>query len=221
MQTLRADIHWQLQALHIDQLLRLLHFKQEGKNQKGRNDKCQLSGGATVRIHAPTWFSKKNQSSSFDSFTAWCKASLNHKTCLLLIHPASAFQTQHSPHTCPYHSNGLRLQCSPPGTYRRSLLPYWYSLKRFDYSGPYLQHTHQHLWDKTRRWNTWVKKPSGKSIKRNVYIRNLPQTMLSFVICASEANGKRRALWSFLGMKFDVDVLKSLRQSSGYFQLET
>lgn len=50
---------------------------------------------------------------------------------------------------------------------------------------------------------------------------NLPQTLLSLVICASEANRKRRALWSFDGMKFDGDVLKTLRQSTSYFQLET
>ena len=171
-------------------------------------------------ILTPTRFFKKNQNSSFDSVTVWCKASPNPKTCLLLIHPALAFQTQHSPHTCPYRSNGLRLQCSPPGICRHSPLPYWYSLTHFDYSGPYLQHTRQHLWDKTRRQDTWVMKPSGKSIKRNVYVMNLPQTMLSLVICASEANG-RRALWSFLGMKFDGDVLKNLRQSTSYFQLET
>lgn len=187
------------------------------KESKRRHYKCQLSGGATVRIHAPTRFFWMNQSSSFDSFTAWCKASPNHRTCFFLIQSVPAFWPQYSPQTCPYRSNGVRLQRSPPGTYRHSSLPYWYSMTHFDYSGPYLQHTRQHLWNTTSKWDTWVMKTVGKFIKINAYIMSISQTMMSLVICASEANGNRRDLWSFLGMKFDGDVLKSLRQSTSYF----
>lgn len=160
MQTLRGDIHWQLQALHIDQLLRLPHFKQGGRNHKGRN--------------------------------------------------ASAFQTEKGPHTCSYHSNGLHLQCSLPGIYRRSHLPYWYSRTRFDCSGPCVQHTRQCL-RQNKGQDTWVRKPSHQ-------LTHLHHGSHSVLCCAVLCS--HLCMWSkweekdfvvFFGTKFDGGVVKSRR----------